>query len=275
MLKRITFSFIVIALILSGCSEFQRIQKKGTYDEKYDAALRYYDDNDWYRASVLLESIVPLTKGKKEAEDVQLKYAYCQYNQKEYYLASYYFKKFYETFPRSEHTEEASYMSAMSLARISPIHELDQTNTYKAINSLQGFINKYPDTKYMAECNAKIDEFQRKLEKKAYETAKLQFKIGHHRAAVISFDNFSTDYPDSQFNEELAYLKIQAQYLFGKESLNKVKKDGKTIYLKRDRLEEAKEYYFAFIDKYQTSSYKKSAEVVYKNTQNELLELEN
>lgn len=275
MFRRIVFLVMVITLTLSGCSDFQRIQKRGTYDEKYEAALRYYDENDWYRASVLLESIVPLTKGKKEAEDVQLKYAYCQYNQKEYYLASYYFKKFYETFPRSEFVEEANYMSAMSLARISPIHELDQTNTYKAINALQGFINKYPDTQYMAECNAKIDEFQRKLEKKAYENAKLQFKIGHHRAAVICFDNFSTDYPDSHYNEELAYLKIQAQYLFGKQSLQKVKKDGKTIYLKRDRLEEAKDYYFAFIDKYQSSNYKKDAEVVFKNTQNELLELEN
>lgn len=275
MLKRIVFAVTVITLTLSGCSDFQRIQKKGNYDEKYEAALRYYDDNDWYRASVLLESIVPLTKGKKEAEEVQLKYAYCQYNQREYYLASYYFKKFYETFPRSEYTEESMYMSAISLARISPIYELDQTNTYKAINALQGFINKFPETKYMAECNAKIDEFQRKLEKKAYETAKWQFKIGHHRAAVISFDNFSTDYPDSPYNEELAYLKIEAQYLFGKNSIQKVKKDGKTIYLKRDRLEEAQNYYFAFIDKYQSSKLLKDAETVYRNTQNELLELEN
>ena len=169
MTKRVLFIALFSILILSGCSEFQRIQKKGSYEDKYEAALKYYEKDDFYRASVLLESIIPLTKGKKEAEDVQLKYAYCQYNQREFYLASYYFKKFAETFPRSESTEESLYMSAISLYRISPIHQLDQSNTYKAIDALQSFVNSYPETKFMEECNTKINNLQKNLERKAYE----------------------------------------------------------------------------------------------------------
>lgn len=275
MFKKGAYILVLGLLILTGCSEFQRLQKKGTYQEKYDAALRYYDKNDFYRASTLLESIIPLTKGKKEAEDVQYKFAYCQFKQKEFFLASYYFKKFYETFPRSPLAEEAMYMSAVSLFRISPIHELDQENTYNAITGFQTFLNKYPKTKYLDECNTKIDVLQRKLELKSYENAKLQFKIGHYRAAVICFDNFAKDFPDSDYNEELQFLKIESQYLFAKHSLLKVKKDGKTHYLKRDRLLQTQDFYYTFIDQYQSSKYLQDAEAVFKKSSSALLELEN
>lgn len=274
MLKKGVYIAIIGLLLLSGCSEFQRLQKKGTYIEKYEAALTYFEKNDFYRASVLLESIIPLTKGKKEAEDVQYKYATCQLKQKEFYLASYYFKKFYETFPRSELAEDAMYMSAVSLFRISPKHELDQDNTYKAIEAFQGFINKYPKTKYKEECNTKIDVLQEKLELKNYENAKLQFKIGHYRAAVICFDNFAKDFPDSDYNEELQYLKVESQFLFAKNSLTKVKKDGKTHYLKRDRLLKTKDFYYTFIDQYKTSGFLVDAESIFKKTNNEIQELE-
>lgn len=275
MFKKRVFIVITSLLLLTGCSEFQRLQKRGTYKEKYEAALKYYEKDDFYRSSVLLESIIPLTKGKKEAEDVQYKYATCQMKQKEFYLASYYFKKFYETFPRSEMAEDAMYMEAISLFSISPKHELDQENTKNAIIVLQSFINKYPQTKYLDECNTKMDVLQEKLELKDYENAKLQFKIGHYRAAVISFDNFSKDFPDSDFNEELQFLKVESQYLFAKNSLVKVKKDGKTHYLKRDRLIKTQDFYYTFIDKYQSSEYIVNAETIFKKAKTELTELEN
>ena len=68
----------IILLTVSGsCSKFRRVQKSEDWKVKYDAALEYYDDEDYYRASILFEEIMPLIRGQEEGEIAQIKYAYC------------------------------------------------------------------------------------------------------------------------------------------------------------------------------------------------------
>jgi len=80
---------IILLASISSCSKFRKIQKSEDWKVKYDAALEYFDDEDYYRASLLFEEIMPLVRGLKEGEAAQIKYAYCNYYQKQYQLASY------------------------------------------------------------------------------------------------------------------------------------------------------------------------------------------
>ncbi len=260
------FLLITVLFLTTSCSKFAKLQKTGTDKEKYAAALDYYQEGDWYRAGLLFEELIPLLKGSTESEMAQFYYAYSQYHQEQYNMAQFLFKKFYDTYARSDYAQEALYMHAYSLYKDSAPHTLDQTSTMTAISALQDFINAYPASPFRNECTGYILELRRKLELKAYEKAKLYYKISDFnlaslKSAVISVENFRRDFPDSEFNEELAYLKVDAQYTLAKSSIFSKQKE---------RYEDAVKFYKALIDKYPSSAYLKDAEKLYANSEEEL-----
>jgi outer membrane protein assembly factor BamD len=152
-------------------------------------------------------------------------------------------------------------MFAKALYKDSPEHNLDQTNSYDAIRAVQRFASKYPRSGYMEEANKIMDLLNTKLEKKEYENAKLYYKLSeyntaNYKAAVLAFDNFLHKYPYSSNAEEIAFLKVNAQYNLAKYSAHNKQ---------RERYFEAIDYYHNFIDKYPNSKNKKEAEVIYED----------
>jgi outer membrane protein assembly factor BamD len=185
--------------------------------------------------------------------------AYCDFNLGSYTLASSHFKKFSEVFSRSEFAEEAIYMSAFSLYKDSPNFNLDQTGTLSAINEIQSYLNNYPETKFKDDCTNIIKELRKKLEKKAYEKAKLYYKtspfnIASLKSSVIEITNFQRDFPDSDFSEEMAYMKVLAQFDLAKSTIESKQKE---------RFTEASKFYLELIDKYPQSAYLKEGEKMY------------
>ncbi|MCP9770944.1 outer membrane protein assembly factor BamD [Lacihabitans sp. LS3-19] len=265
-MKLLNIRFLVFLLALGlfqiSCSKkFNKLQKKGTLDEKYNAAIKYYQEADYYKAGVLLEEITPLLKGDSTSERAQFYNAYCNYYQSNYQMSSYLFKSFYATYNNSEFAEEAYYMYAFSMFKDSPPYNLDQTNTLTAIDALQTFINTYPDSKYAVKCTKDLEDLRYRLELKAYEKTKLYFKTrepsflgrSNYKATVVSVDNFRKDFPDSEFNEELSYLQILAQ-----EELSDVSYYSK----QKERYNEAITLYEKFVDKYPQSKYLKELQKI-------------
>ncbi len=258
------FRYLTVCLLLisaMACSKFERLRKTTDIDKKYQAAVAYYEKKDYLKADILFEDIIPLLKGSKESEMAQFYRAYCKYYTGDYILGEYYFKNFYETFSRSELAEEAMFMRAMSLYEQSPTFNLDQTNSLTAISALQSFINAYPESKHREKCGQLLQELRVKLERKAYEQATLYARIGDHKAAVIALNNFERGFPDSEYNEEIAFLKVENAYNLAKQSI---------LAKRTDRFREAVSYYQNFIDKYPSSKFLRTAEKYYENSLEEL-----
>lgn len=250
--KNITL--IIVLLAAASCTKFRKIQKSSDWKVKYEAALEYYEDKDYYRSNVLLEEILPIIRGTKEAELANFIYAYTYFHQNQYILSAHYFNLFTEVYGRSEYVEEAAYMYAFSLYKQSPEPSLDQTSTYEAIAALQTFLNKYPSSQYASDAEKLISELQVKLEKKAYANAKLYYELRRYKAALIAFENFQYDYPDSKFNEELAYLAVETAYDLAQRSLRSVQEE---------RYRAVVNLYQKFLDKYPGSKYLDKAEKIY------------
>lgn len=263
MRKRI-FINIILALLVSvlfSCSEFRKIQKSNDADLKYEAAMNYYEKEDYYRAAILFEEVLPLIIGSEKAEKAQYFFAYSHFKQGNYLLSSHYFETFFTTYRRSEYAEEALFMHAFSLYKESPRYNLDQTETVEAINAVQNFINLYPRSEYIIQANDIIDQLQAKLERKAFEKAEQYYKLNRLNAAVVAFENFRKDFPDSDMNEEASFLLIEAQYKYAVNSIPS---------RQRERLIEAKEFYEQFIDRYAQSKYSRDAEKIYADIINNL-----
>ena len=199
-----------------------------------------------------------------EGEKVEFYLAYCQYYEKTYLLASNQFKTFFENYGRSSLAEEAYFMYAYSLYVASPAENLDQKSSIEAMNAMQTYVNQYPTSKFAEQANEVIAASQKKLEKKGFEGAKQYLKLKYYQAAVVSFENFQKSFPDSQYLEELTYLKVQAQFKLAQQS----------IYTKQlERYTATLEYYKELVDNYPQSAYLKDAQRYYADSLNELNKL--
>ena len=265
-LKKYILVGLVAVLGLSSCGKFEKFRKSADLPTKYNAAVNYYKKKDFAKAGILFDEIMPLMKGDSTQELATFYQAYCDFNLGSYTLASSHFKKFAEVFSRSEFAEEAIYMSAFSLYKDSPNFNLDQTGTLAAINEIQSYLNNYPETKFKDDCTNIIKELRKKLEKKAYEKAKLYYKtspfnIASLKSSVIEITNFQRDFPDSDYSEEMAYMKVLAQYDLAKSTIESKQKE---------RFTEASKFYLDLIDKYPQSAYLKEGEKMYEFSNKEV-----
>jgi len=256
--------FLLGFFTLVSCNKkFAKLQKSGTVAEKYVAAMDYYNQNDYYRAGLLLEEITPLLKGDSTSEKAQFYHAYCQFFQRQYQLSSYQFKTFYSTYNNSPLAEEAFYMYAFSLFKDAPEYNLDQSSTLTAIDALQTFINTYPDSKYAPVSAQNLNDLRERLERKAYEKAMLYYKtngvtIANYLAATVAIDNFERDFPDSKYLEEMSFTRLTSMYELAEVSIFKKQ---------RERYTKALELFEKFRDKYPNSANLKSAIRIYENSQ--------
>jgi outer membrane protein assembly factor BamD len=263
-MKKALFVWIVLFVSLSACSKFNKIRKNKETSVKYEAAVNYYEKKDYSKSLILLEDIEPLVKGTKEAEKVQFLLANCYYKTKQYELASFQFKKFYETYPRSEWAEECLYLHAYALYNQSPESELDQTPTLSAIQSIQAYLNSYPQSKRIEEANGIIKELRSKLEMKAYQNALLFYNTQNYKAAIQALANFEKDYPDSDFMEEVSYRKLETAYNLARQSI---------LSKKVARLNEAITFYEEYKYKFPNGKYLKDSQDIYETCVRQINEI--
>jgi outer membrane protein assembly factor BamD len=254
MRTRILFVTLIVALLASSCSKFRRIQKSEDWRVRYEAGLNYYAKKDYYRAAMLFEDILPIVRGLPEGEKVEFYLAYCQYYEKTYLLASNQFKIFYETYGRSTLAEEAHFMYAYSLYASAPASNLDQSEGIEAMDAMQVFLNKYPDSQFRDRATEVITVSHDKLEEKGFENAKQYLRLRSYQASIIAFDNFRKNFPDSKFLEEIAYLKVLAQYKFSERSFDD---------LQPKRFQLVVEFYQELVDSYPESKFLKEAQKMY------------
>ncbi len=268
MSKRLGFALwmLVCAVGFTSCSKFRAIQKSEDWRIKYDAGLNYYSKKDYYRTAILFEEILPIVRGLPEGEKVEFSLAYCQYYEKQYLLASNQFRTFYETYGRSAQAQEAYFMFAYSLYVSAPATNLDQSSTIEGMNAMQNFINQHPDSELRDRANEVITASQQKLEQKGYENAKQYLKIKSYKASVIAFDNFKKNFPDSKYLEELAYLKVVAEYRLAQQSFPS---------LQLERFNSVVSFYQELVDNFPQSTFLKEAEKLYTESLDKINKLKN
>ncbi len=198
-----------------------------------EEANKFYEAGEYYKAITLYELLVPVYRGQAEAEDIAFNFANAHYNQKKYISASHYFKQFANTFGNSDRKEEADFMAAFSNTRMSPTHKLDQSFSEKGIEALEMFVNNYPESPRVIQCNDLIDELRSKMERKAYESAKLYYKLKNYSSSVVAFENMLKDYPETEREEEIRFLVAKSSFELAQNS----------VYLKKE------ERYMATVEK--------------------------
>jgi outer membrane protein assembly factor BamD len=251
---------ILISMVLSSCTGYNKLLKSKDFEKKYEAATQYFEKGDYFKAQQLFDELLVIYRGTPRAEEVYFKYAYSFYHMSDYLSAAYHFQRYAVTFSKSERTEEALFMSAYCKYLDSPKWSLDQSSTIEAINQLQSFINIYPNSERIATCNQYIDELRLKLERKSFEKAKLYHTTGYDRSAMVALNLFLKNHPGSVHREEAMFLVLDAAYRYASNSV---------VAKKEERFREARQAYGALILAYPTGKFNTAAEVIRRKIETE------
>lgn len=262
MFKKLGCLLVILALTVSCNKRFESAMKSSDKEYILQIADEFYDEGKWANAIELYQKVAAAYSGTEYAADIAFKQANANFQDRNYRLAAHQFKTFYVTNPTDPRAEEAAFRSAYAFYTDSPSYNLDQTSTYNAINELQNFINMYPESSRVPEANGYINELREKLEKKAFEIAKIYFKTMKYKAAGIAFDNMLDDYPDTKLREEAMIYSLRSKY--------ELAVNYSRFEIKELRLQNAITQYRLFKKAYPSSKFSDEADKILKKLEQDL-----
>ncbi|MBK7855777.1 MAG: outer membrane protein assembly factor BamD [Bacteroidetes bacterium] len=248
-------------MLLTSCSRFSRLLKSSDMNLKFNAAVEYYEKKKFYNALQLFEELVPLNRGTSKAEETYYYYSMCHFYINDYISAAYHLNNFVQQFPASKHAEEAAFNNAYCYYLDSPGSSLDQQSTLDAIKQFQIFADRYPESAKLPECNKLVDELRAKLETKAYDNARLYYKMEDYKAAVVAFNNVIKDFPATNYKEECLFLSLKSAYLYAINSID---------IEKEERFKSTIENYSKLIEAFPDSKYKREADRIEKDSKEKI-----
>ena len=259
---RFLFAVLSASVMICSCkSQYELLLNSNDADAKYDAAFAYFNEGKYSKAASLFESLSMLTNGTERDDTVRYYWGLSNYKFKDYYTAETNFDQFIQSYPRSPFVSDATYLRIDCLYRSTLRYELDQTPTYKAINAISQYILEHPDTEHMKVCRDMLVELNERLDKKAYEGAKLYYKMEDYLASRVAFRNVLKEDADNVYREDILYYTAMSSYKYAHMSVQ----------------EKQKERYLAFVDDYYNfigelpeSKYRKELDAVYRKAQKAL-----
>ena len=195
-----------------------------TFEENYNKARDYYNRQLYISAARIFEELYPLSMGTPYADTILFLFADCYYQNRDYEMAAFHYKEYANRYTGSPRAEEAHYNAIKAITKLSPDYSLDQTETYYAIEEINLFIRNYPNSPYMAECNALLDEMREKLALKSFEILKLYYNTENYKAAQIAAQNFLKKHSSSPYADDAYAILVKNNYDFASKSV-----EGKKI----------------------------------------------
>lgn len=271
MKKKNTIIALFAALALSSCGQYNKVLKSTDYNYKYEMAKQYFAEGKYNRAVTILNDLITIFKGSDKAEESLYMLGMGYFKEKDYQIAANTFIQYYKSYPRGLYTEMARFYAGKALYLDTPEPKLDQTDTYKAIQELQLFMEYFPESRYKDEAQKMIFAMQDKLVMKEYLSAKLYYNLGNYmgnnyRSCIITAENALKDYPYTAMREDLSILILKAKYELAKFSVEAKK---------AERYRETVDEYYAFKNEFPQSKFIKEAEKIFAESEKMLNENSN
>ena len=253
-------TILCAAALLTGCGEYNKVLKSTDYNYKFDYAKRAFELKKYAQTYTILEDCYTVFRGTDKAEESLYLIGLSYYENKDYVNSGSYFKQYYTQYPRGQYTELARFYSGYGYYLDSPDPQLDQTETVKAIEELQAFLDYFPKSDKVSIAQNAIFELQDKLVLKQLQNATLYYNLGNYmgnnyESCVITAKNAIKDYPYSKYKEQLEFLILKARYHEASESVDEKKEE---------RFRTVVDEYYSFVNDYPDSEDRKEADNIFK-----------
>lgn len=253
-----------LVILLTGCaSEFSSVYKTADNVYKYEYAKQCFAMGKFDNAATLLAELVTIQKGKTTAQESLYMLGMAQYCNRDYESASATFRKYYQSYPKGDYAEQASFYIGQSLFESMPDPRLDQSSTIGAINAYQNFIDIYPDSPLREQAQNRLFILQDNLIMKEYLSAELYYNLGgyfgninantesNYESCIITAQNALKTYPFTNMREKFSILIMKSKYELAQNS-----SEEKRI----ERYREAEDECYGFLNEFPESEECKTAQ---------------
>ena len=256
--------FLVLAAVVAMAScktQYELMLNSNDVVPKYNAAFDYYNQGKYAKAAALFESLSVLTDGTERDDTVRYYWGLSNYMYRDYYTAETNFDKFIEKYPNSPFTSDARYLRIDCLYRSTLRYELDQKPTYAAISEISEYILEYPENTHMKECRDMLLELNNRLDRKAYESARLYYRMEDYLASRVALMNVLKDDSENEYREDILYYIAMSSYKYASLSVPEKRKERYLTFL---------DDYYNFIGENPESHYRRELDNVYTKVQRAL-----
>lgn len=260
-LKNLFLVFAAVVAMVSCKSQYEMLLNSNDIDMKYKAAMDYYDQGKYTKSATLFESLSVMADGMPKHDTIMYYWGLSNYMFRDYYTAETNFDKFIESYPRSPFTSDARYLRLDCLYRSTLRYELDQAPTYKAINAVSEYILEFPENTHMQECRDMLLELNHRLDLKAYEAARLYYKMEDYLASRIALMNVLKDDAENVYREDILYYIAMSSYKYASLSVPEKRRERYLTFV---------DDYYNFIGEMPESHYRKELDNVYNRVQRAL-----
>lgn len=249
----------VLAVAMVSCkTEYEVLLEGNDLDAKFAAAFDYFNQGKYSRSAQLFESLASVSSGTERDDTVQYYWGLSNYRYKDYYTAETNFTNFVTNHPLSPFAQDAYYYRIDCLYRETLRYELDQKPTNAAIAAISQYLADFPNTPYKTICGHMLDDLGERLDKKAFENARLYYKMEDYRAATAAFKNVLKDDSDNIYREDILYYVAMASYKFASMSVPEKQKERYLVFV---------DDYLNFVGEYESSQYRHELDGLYRKVQ--------
>ncbi len=246
---------LLMLLGVAACrSEYEQILESNDIDEKYNAAFTYFNAGKYTRSTQLFESLTMLTNGTERHDTVLFYLGLSNYSYQDYYTAETNFDQYLSFYPQGAFAEQADFLRIDCLYRSTLRYELDQTPTYTAITAMGEYLQDHPVGANADIIRHRMEELGERLDRKAFENARLYYKMEDYKAARVALKNILKDDADNVFREEILYYSAMASYKFAENSVPSKRKERYLVF---------QDDYLNFIGEYPESDHRKELDGLY------------
>ena len=254
--KKITLFCSLALIILAGCmSQYEELLASNDVQAKYKAAFDYFNKGKYTKSAQLFESLSYLSQGTAQDDTVNFYWALSNYNLKDYYTAESNLDHFLDNYPASPFAESAEFLRIDCLYRSTLRWELDQTPTYKAMTAINQYKAAHIKSPNVAICDRMLDELEERLDRKAFENAKIYYTMEDYKAARVALKNVLKDDADNRYREEILYYSAMSSYKYADLSVPQKQKERFLVFV---------DDYLKFIEEYPDSKHRKELDGLYK-----------
>jgi outer membrane protein assembly factor BamD len=214
----ISFSLLIV-IILSACGSSSNIRPGDSLEVAFDKAMSFYERERFRDAARAFETVVNMSRGTEIGQEAQYLLARSYFNAGDFRIASSEFSRYAIFYPRSQRLEETAFYEALSYYRLSPRYNLDQTDTYNALERFQLFLSRFPNSDRAPESVDYIDEMREKLAKKKFRSAEQYMTLRQYRSAAIYFGLLLERFPETSYAEKALANQIRAYVVYADNSI--------------------------------------------------------
>ena len=258
----ITTAALAVLLVSSCKTEYETLLSSNDADAKYKAAMEYFNNRKYLKAAQLFESMAILTDGTERDDTVRYYWALSNYRYKDYYTAESNLEKFIAKYPQSPFTPDARFLRLDCLYRATYRWELDQTPTKNCLSYITEYVREYPgDGPHLEACLEMIKDLSERLDRKAFENARLYYKMEDYLAARVALRNVLKDNAENVYREDILYYTAMSSYHYARMSVAAKQKERYLTFV---------DDYLNFIGEYGESKYRRELDAMYRRSQRAL-----